>query len=154
MLELIIALSAAPPVIAGLWTFEWWRSGRRNRRGECGSCRQPLSSATEDRFLIGGRLICTGCAGRMKKHLPWELGALSLIAAAAAGGGLLVAGGLGWALGSLVTFPLGLGVIQLMKWANRRTQRRIAAGESPDVPPGQADSLEVGAESIPPGTAF
>ena len=76
---------------------------------------------------------CSACASKMKKHLPWEVGALSLILAGTAGVGLLMAEGLIWVLGPLVTLPLGFGILQLMKLANRRAQKRIATGESPDL---------------------
>ena len=133
MFELLVALSAVPPILAVLWTAEWWRSGRRNRKGRCGTCAQALSSGPEARVLVGGRMICSACASKMKKHSLWEVGALSLILAGTAGVGLLMAEGLVWVLGPLVTLPLGFGILQLMKQANRRAQKRIATGESPDL---------------------
>ena len=139
MFELLVALSEGPPIIAGLWTAQWWRSGRRSRAGRCGNCARPWDSGTENRFLVGGRLICSTCAGTIKKGMPWELGALSLILAGTAVLGLIVAEGLAWVLGPLVAFPLGIGVLQLLKLANRRAQMRIATGESSDSMPENAD---------------
>jgi hypothetical protein len=129
MFELIVALSVTPPILAGLWMAEWWRSGRRNRKGECGGCRRPLAYTSEDQFLISGRLICAGCATRMKRRMPWMLGTLALVVVAAAGGAAVMAEGAEWVLGPLVTFPVAFGAVQLMKLANRRAQRRLAAGD-------------------------
>lgn len=139
---LIVALSATPPVLAGLWVAEWWRSGRRNRRGECGACGQALGTESEDRYLVSGRLICSGCTTQMNRRMPWMLGALGVLVTGTAIGVAMVVDGWEWMLNPLITFSATIGTLQLMKVANRRAQRRIAAGEIPQIMPGQTVSSE------------
>lgn len=85
--------------------------------------------------------------------MPWHFGILGL-AAASAGAGVAVADG---GLAMILLLPVGstvamtLGAVQLMKLANRNAQRRIAAGEFPDMEalrPGGGDASE---ENLPPG---
>lgn len=122
------------PVVGGLWGFERWRSGRRNRNGECASCGGAWTSIpSEDRFLIHGRLVCEACADRARRRMPWHFGVLAL---AAATGTLLALAGA--EVVAMALLPAGsamvmtLGAVQLMKLANRKVQRRIARGEFPD----------------------
>jgi hypothetical protein len=67
--------------------------------------------------------------------MPWHLGLIGTLAGSA---GLAVAIGEG-SLAMAILVPIGstavmtLGAIQLMKLANRSAQRRIAAGEFPDI---------------------
>jgi len=67
--------------------------------------------------------------------MPWHFGIIGVAAAAAGIGVGLSEGGLVME----ILFPVGstlamtLGAVQLMKLANRNAQRRIAAGEFPDI---------------------
>lgn len=147
---LIAALTATPPVVAGLWIAEWWRSGRRNRRGACGSCAETLSDELDDRFLVSGRLICSGCAGAMKRRMPWLLGTLLVLLTGSAIATAIMADGIEWVLSPLIMFGFGLGAIQLMKVANRRAQRRIATGGVPQIALGADDAPESDPAQLPP----
>ena len=123
------------PAVAGLWTFERWRSRRRNRGGRCASCGVSWSStASGDPYLIHGRLVCEDCAVRAKGRMVWSFAMLGI--AAGVGTGFALAGA-GVAVMTLVppvsTVVMTLGAVQLMKLANRRAQRRIALGEFPDI---------------------
>lgn len=149
---LIVALSATPPVLAGLWVAEWWRSGRRNRRGECGACGQALGADSEDRYLVSGRLTCSGCATQMKKRMPWMLGGLAVLITGTTIGVAMVADGWEWVLNPIITSTLVIGTLQLMKVANRRAQRRIAEGELPQIMPGQTNSSESETAQLTAGT--
>ena len=148
----IALLAAATPAAAGLWWFGIRRSQRRNGRGECGSCSQLLGSDSEERFLVGGRLICVDCARRLKKRMPWLLGAATVLITGAGVGAGMAADGLEWVLGPLVTISLGLGALQTMKAANRRAQRRLAEGESEQISSGGSDSTEPEAVRLTSGT--
>ena len=53
-----------------------------------------------------------------------------------------------WPVGS--TLALTLGAVQLMKLANRNAQRRIAAGEFPDIQALAAGGSDQEVESLPP----
>lgn len=124
------------PVVGGLWMFERWRSARRNRRGSCATCGTSWrSTETGEPYLIHGRLVCEECADVARRRMPWHFG---IIAGATAAAAL----GIAWNEGGFVPgilFPVGttlaatLGAVQLMKLANRDAQRRIAAGEFPDI---------------------
>jgi hypothetical protein len=67
--------------------------------------------------------------------MPWQFGILGVAAAAAGMGGVMADG----SPAMIILVPIGstvamtLGAVQLMKLANRRAQRRIAAGEFPDL---------------------
>ena len=86
----------------------------------------------------------------MKRRMPWMLGTLVLVLVAAAGGGAIMADGPEWVLGPLVTFPVALGAVQLMKLANRRAQKRLAASDFPQMPPGETDSSGSEPAQVPP----
>lgn len=66
--------------------------------------------------------------------MPWHFGILA--AAVATGSGIAL---IGAEASVMVLLPVGSSVamtvvaVQLMKFANRRAQRRIAAGEFPDI---------------------
>jgi hypothetical protein len=123
------------PAVGGLWAFERWRSRRRNRRGECAACGVDWE-ATEsgEPFLIHGRLVCEPCAEKARRRMPWHFGILG--AAGAIATGIAIRGA---DVTAMILFPLGcvvvmtVGAVQLMKLANRNAQRRIAAGEFPDL---------------------
>jgi hypothetical protein len=123
------------PTVGGLWMFERWRSRRRNRGGECAACGTSWrSTPSGDPYLIHGRLVCEDCGAKARRRMPWHFGALGL--AVAIGTGVAVAGA---GLAATITLPVGstvvgiLVAVQLMKFANRSAQRRIAAGEFPDM---------------------
>ena len=124
------------PTVGGLWMFERWRSRRRNRSGLCATCGTSWqATGSGEPYLIHGRLVCERCADVARRRMPWHFGIL-------AGATAAVAFGIAWNEGGFVPgilFPVGttlamtLGAVQLMKFANRRAQRRIAAGEFPDL---------------------
>lgn len=78
--------------------------------------------------------MCEGYREKAKRRLPWHLGFLGLAAGIATLGAVSGAG-----LAAIVFLPAGAtvvrtaGAIQLMKQAKRNAQRRIAAGELPDM---------------------
>lgn len=124
-----------PPTISGLWMFERWRSRRRNRNGECAACGSSWrSTPSGDAYLIQGRLVCEFCAAKARRRMPWHLAMLGI--AAGVGTALAIAGA---AVPLMLLLPAGstvvmtLAAVQLMKFANRSAQRRIAAGEFPDM---------------------
>ena len=102
---------------------EWWTLRPQER------CRQM-------------EVLCEECAGKAKRWIPWQLGALAGFAALATGS--IVAGE---GLAAMVFFPaasmivMTLGAVHLMKLANRSAQRQIASGEFPDF------------EALGPGTS-
>lgn len=139
------------PTVGGLWLFERRRSRRRNRAGECAACGTPWEATPSgDPYLIQGRLVCEACAEKARRRMPWHF---ALIASFAAFAGL-VAGIANGGLALIILLPIGttgamtLGAVQLMKWANRRAQRRIAAGEFPDF-----EALRAGAGGEAPELA-
>ncbi|MGB1658359.1 MAG: hypothetical protein ACPHQP_03225 [Longimicrobiales bacterium] len=143
------------PTVGGLWMFERWRSRRRNRSGLCATCGTSWqATGSGEPYLIHGRLVCERCADVGRRRMPWHFGIL-------AGATAAVAFGIAWNEGGFVPgilFPVGttlamtLGAVQLMKFANRRAQRRIAAGEFPDLhAPDREDRwrLRRGSDRIP-----
>jgi hypothetical protein len=133
------------PTVGGLWIVERRRSRRRNRDGLCATCGTSWrSTESGEAYLIHGRLVCSDCADAARRRIPWQLGGLAVATAA-------VAFGIAWMEGGLVlgilfpvttTLAMALGAVQMMKRANQNAQRRIAAGEFPDlhiVAPGDAD---------------
>jgi hypothetical protein len=140
------------PTVGGLWIFERWRSRRRNRIGACATCGTSWRSTNSgEPYLIHGRLVCEDCAATARRRMPWQFGVLGAAAAAAGfgvalGEGGLVAGIL-WPIGS--TLAGTLGAVQLMKLANRNAQRRIAAGEFPDIAPLSTGESDHEVESLP-----
>jgi len=69
--------------------------------------------------------------------MPWELGGLAAWVAlvTAVGAGRILAGNVA-EVAALILVPtilVPVGAVQLMKLANRRAQRRIAAGELPGL---------------------
>lgn len=148
---LVLALTAGATAAAIVaWMADRRRSRRRNERGECGACGASWADSG-DPYLIHGRLVCRVCAERARKRMPWELAGLAGWAALVAPVGavnVLVGNVAGMAL--LVIPPTILvpwGTVRLMKRANRRAQRRIAAGEFP----GLGESGTVGAASLTVG---
>lgn len=129
-----VGLLGAVPAAGGLWFFERTRSRRRNRRGECATCGTSWrATSSGEAFLIHGRLVCSGCAERARRRMPWQFGILGV--GAALGTGIAVSGA---DLAVMMLLPatsmivMTVAAVQLMKFANRRTERRIAAGEFPD----------------------
>ena len=123
------------PMVSGLWLFERWRSRRRNRGGECAACGTSWhSTPSGEPYLIHGRLVCQDCAETARRRMPWHFGILGLAAAGATAAIVSDAG-----LAMLILLPaastvaMTLGAVQLMKLANRKALRRIAAGEFPDM---------------------
>ncbi len=135
---LVLALAAAAGASAtAAWLFDRRRARRRNEQGECGACGVSWAETPSgDPYLIHGRLVCEDCAEKAKRRMPWELGALAGWAALITG---FVVTTLATCSAKDVSFFIAastgvvvLGTVQLMKLANRRAQRRIAAGEFPD----------------------
>jgi len=134
----VLALTAAASASAIVtWMLDRRRCRRRNQQGECGACGVSWAETySDDPYLIHGRLVCEDCAGKAKRRMPWELGALGGWAALLAG--LVVvelASGSAKDLAFYIAGSTGvvlLGAVEMMKLANRRAQRRIAAGEFRD----------------------
>lgn len=124
----LAAITGASAVAA--WMVDRRRCRRRNEQGKCGACGNSWAETSPgEPYLIHGRLVCEDCAGRAKRRMPWELGALAAWVALAAG---VTLAGAGLALLVVIPAAMGLatlGAVQLMKLANRNAQRRIAAGE-------------------------
>ena len=135
MLVLALTVAASAGAVVA-WIADQRRSRHRNGRGECGACGRSWVESGES-YLIHGRLVCEECARKAKRRMPWELGALAGWAGliAAIGAGNVLAGNLAGAALLIVapTILVPLGAVQLMKLANRRAQRRIAAGEFPGL---------------------
>jgi len=128
---LVLALTAvATAGAAAAWILDRRRCRRRNEQGACGACgRVWAETSSGDPYLFHGRLVCEECAGRARRRLPWELGALAGWVALAAG---ITLAGQGLAVMLVIPGAMGMatvGAVQLMKLANRNAQRRIAAGE-------------------------
>jgi hypothetical protein len=145
---------AGLPLVGGLWMFERRRSRRRNRSGECATCGSPWKSVRSgDPYLIHGRLVCEGCAETARRRLPWHFAILGSMVAAVALGVAMAEGGLTMA----ILLPIGstaamtFGAVQLMKLANRNAQRRIAAGEFPDLEGLALPEVSDGGGGAPPG---
>ena len=143
------------PAVGGLWMFERWRSRRRNRSGECAACGTSWhATPTGDPYLIHGRLVCEDCAAKARRRMPWHFGILGL--ATAVGTAFAVAGAdlaIMILLPAASTVAMTLGAVQLMKLANRKAHRRIAAGEFPDIGTlGPGGSIHDG-EGLPLGPA-
>jgi hypothetical protein len=83
--------------------------------------------------------------------MPWHLAIIALAAAAAGLGVGVGEGGLSmvilWPVGS--TLAMTMGAVQLMKLANRNAQRRIVAGEFPDLTAVGRGDREIEGESVP-----
>lgn len=140
------------PTVSGLWMFERWRSRGRNRIGKCASCGVSWrSTSSGEPYLIHGRLVCEDCAETARRRMPWHFGIIGLAAAAAGLGVAVGEGGLAmailWPVGS--TLAMTLGAVQLMKLGNRNAQRRIAAGEFPDITAVGAGDVEPEGETLP-----
>jgi hypothetical protein len=123
------------PTVGGLWLFERLRSRHRNRDGKCATCGTSWRSArAADPYLIHGRLVCEDCAEKARRRMPWHFGILGV--SAGIGTAIAIAGA---DVSLMILLPAGstiamtFGAIQLMKLTNRTAQRRIAAGEFPDM---------------------
>ena len=134
MVELGAAAAAGASGLA-VWWRDRQRCRQRNESGACGSCGVTWpETGRGELFLIHGRLVCEPCAEKAKRRMPWYFGALGGSAALAAG--LIVAG---QGVVAMVAFPIAttaamtVGAVRLMKLANREAQRRIAAGDYPDI---------------------
>ncbi len=132
---LVLALAAAAGAsVTVAWLVDRRRCRRRNAQAECAACGVAWAETPSgDPYLIHGRLVCEECAEKAKRWIPWQLGAVAGFTALATG---LIVAGEGFA--AMLFLPVGsvivmtFGAVQLMKLANRRAQRRIAAGEFPD----------------------
>ncbi len=156
---LVLALSAVAVATATVaWVVDQRRCRRRNARGACGACNVAWAATPSgDPYLIHGRLVCEDCADKAKRRIPWWLGALAgwaLVAAIATGNAV---SGNGVAVVAFsVAVPaivVPLGAVQLMKLANRRAQRRIAAGEFPDFEALGSEKSVERKRSLPEGPA-
>ena len=143
------------PAVGGLWAFERWRSRRRNRSGGCATCGVAWESTPAgDPYLIHGRLVCETCADRARRRMPWHFGVLGAAAAMATGIAFR-----GADVTAMILFPaasvvvMTFGALQLMKLANRTAQRRIAAGEFPDLDRLKGVARPHTEEGLPPGSA-
>ena len=130
-----VTVGGGLPVIGGLWSFERWRSRKRNQSGECAACGSAWHSASVgERHLIHGRLVCEPCAVAAKRRMPWHVALLGLGTAVATGG--LLASGKAALLVMLpiaTTVAMTVGAVHVMKLANQKAQYRIATGEFPDL---------------------
>lgn len=131
----ILALAA----VAGGVAFAGWLRDRRrhhakNQDGCCAQCGTPWQDpATGDPFLLHGRLVCAPCAGREQERMMRHFGVLAGATAFASTSILVAQGPVALMLLPLATGAgLTLGAVSVMKLANRRAQRRIATGESPE----------------------
>jgi hypothetical protein len=149
---LVLALTVATGGAVVAWIADRRRSRNRNGRAACGACGSSWLESGES-YLIHGRLVCEECARKAKRKMPWELGALAGWAAliAAIGVSNLLSGNLAGAALLIVapTILVPIGTVQLMKLANRRAQRRIAAGEFPGLDASDAE----GGTSLTDGSA-
>ncbi len=120
------------PVGLGLWcAYRWRQMRRRNARGQCALCGASWTTTPqEDRFLIQGRLACRGCAIAARGRILRQFALLG-------GAGVLAATLILRAPASVLLLALpassviggGIGALQLMKRANRRTLQKLRAGE-------------------------
>lgn len=134
-MEVLVAAAVAGAAALAAWVADRRRARRRNRSGQCATCGTSWAeSASQDRYLIHGRLVCEACAAKARRRLPWELGAIAAFsvvalasAVAAQGPTAIVLASAGGTAGMLV------GAVQLMKLANRTAQRRIARGDDAGI---------------------
>lgn len=131
---LVLAAAAGASAFAA-WLVDRRRSLRRNRSGECAACATPWAKTPSgDPYLIHGRLICEACAEKAKRRMPWQLAAIGGFAAVASGYAMAGHGVTAIAaISAGSTVAMTVGAVQLMKLANRSAQRRIAAGDFPDM---------------------
>lgn len=132
MLTLWAALAAVGLGVPLAWGFERRRSHRRNLDGACAACGMPWSGTSSvEPYLIHGRLVCEACAEKAKRRMPWHVAAIG--AAAAVGTGIAAVSSRSPTIMALMpassAILMTVGAVQWMKLANRRAQRRIAAGE-------------------------
>ena len=134
-MEVLVLAAVAGAGAFGAWVADRKRSRRRNQSGECAACATPWAETPSgDPYLIHGRLICEACAEKAKRRIPWQLAAIGGFAAVASGSAMAGHGVTAIALISAgSTVAMTVGAVQLMKFANRSAQRRIAAGEFPDI---------------------
>lgn len=134
-MEVLVLAAAAGVVAVAGWVADRRRSRRRNRSGQCAICATPWAeSASQEPYLIQGRLVCETCAEKAKRWVPWELAAVAGFSAVAIASALvgqaptvIVVGSAGGTAAMLV------GAVQVMKLANRGAQLRIARGDYPDI---------------------
>lgn len=137
---LVLALTAVATAGAvAAWIADRRRSTARNATGHCGSCGVPWSDSGAP-YLIHGRMVCEECAHKARRRMPWELAALASWAALVAGISLgnVFAGNFA-AVAVIIVAPtimVPLGAVRLMKRANLRAQRKIAAGDFPGLSSG------------------
>lgn len=136
MWELILGgVIGSVPALAGLWSLDLWRAGKRNRGGACANCGTAWTeSPSGERFLIHGRLVCSPCAERTKSRLPWYfgvIGAATIIATTGIGISKGLTAGILFPLASVTV--LAVTAVKVMQLANRRAEKRIAAGEFPEL---------------------
>ena len=131
---LVIAAIAGAGALA-TWVADRRRSRQRNRSGRCATCGTDWSSSSsQEPYLIHGRLVCKDCAGKARKRMPWQLGAVALFSIVALSAATAAQGATAVVLFSAFgTAGMLIGAVQAMKLANRRAQRRIATGEYPGI---------------------
>lgn len=134
-MEVLVLAAVACASASAAWLADRRRSRRRNRSGECAACGTPWADTLSgDPYLIHGRLICEVCAEKAKRRMPWQLGAIGGFAAVASGYAVAGHGATAIAVFSASsTVAMTWGAVQLMKLANRSAQKRIAAGDFPDL---------------------
>ena len=131
---LVIAAIAGAGALA-TWVVDRRRSRQRNRAGRCATCGITWESSNlQDAYLIHGRLVCEACAAKARKRMPWQLGAVAVFSMVALASATAAQGATAVVLFSgFGTAGMLIGAVQLMKLANRRAQRRIAAGDYPGI---------------------
>jgi len=125
----------AVPFVGGYWIFDNVRGRLRNKRGQGASCSATYGEMSES-YLVHGRMVCEGCAERLKRHTFVEISVLAVLVAVLCGLGIWAAissGMLGESLflsAFLIGPPLAMGAafvgaMGLMKWQNRRALDRL-----------------------------
>ena len=136
---LVIAAIAGVGALA-TWIADRRRSRHRNGSGRCATCDTAWAdSGLQEAYLIHGRLVCEACAAKARKRMPWQLGAVAVFTMVALASATAAQGATAVVLFSAFgTAGMLIGAVQVMKLANRRAQRRIAAGDYPGLGPVRA----------------
>jgi len=126
----------AIPFLGGLWIFDAVRGRLRNKRGQCACCSATYGEMNES-YLVHGRMVCEGCAERLKRHTFVEISVLAVLVAVLSGLGIAAAISGGMLQKSLflsaflIVPPLAMGAafvgaMGLMKWQNRRALDKLS----------------------------
>lgn len=134
-MEVLLLAAIAGAGALGTWMADRRRSRRRNASGRCATCGAVWEGGGLDgAFLIHGRLVCQACAEKARRRMPWQLGAVAAFTLIAVASTTAAQGPVAVALFSAFGVAgMLIGSVQIMKLANRRAQRRIAAGEYPGL---------------------